>query len=208
MATRSTVTKRKEPRFRTYQPWLPVETNQRQQRESLQNDADLVAFALNAFKGTAAYNDLTVLLRDLQELQAETSESAELRRIKKINRRLTGYVFHPCVTRRAAGEKRFGVIALSSDSSFIPAPANQIAATEADAALGLVRLHAMGDLGKVRLCEVCRERWLASTHSNYRFCSKACRQQFYESQPDYHERKKKNQRKYRETLKLMGRKGE
>ena len=194
MATRSTVTKKKEPPFRTYQEWLPVKTNQRQRRESLQNDADLVAFALNAFKGNAAYNRLTALLRDLRKLQAETSESAELRRIKKINRRVTRYVFHPCVSRGGGSEGRFGVIALS-DSSFIPAPANQIAATEADAALGLVRLHAMGDLGKVRLCEVCREHWLAARHSNYRFCSKECREQFYEGKPDYHERKARNQRK-------------
>lgn len=207
MATRSTVTKRNEPWFRTYQPWLPVRTNERQLREWLQNDADLVAFALNALKGNTAYNRLTTLLRDLRKLQAETSESAELRRIKKINRHLTGYVFHPFVSRLASSKGRFGVIALS-DSSFIPAPANQLAATEADAALSLVRLHAIGDLGKVRLCEVCREHWLAARHSNYRFCSKECREKFYENQPDYHERKAKNQSKYRETLKLMGRKGE
>ena len=196
METPSAVTKKREPRFRTYQAWA-VEPTQPRQRLALQNDAEIVAFALNAFKGTAAYKHLTVLLRDLRNLQAETSESAELRRIKKINRGLTQYVFHPCVTRRAAGAKRFGVIALSSDSSFIPAPANYLAATEADAALSLVRLHVMGDLEKVRLCEVCRERWLAASHSNYRFCSKDCREKFYESQPDYLQRKARNQHQYR-----------
>jgi hypothetical protein len=105
------------------------------------------------------------------------------------------------VGRIAGCEGRFGVIALS-DSSFFPAPENQIAVTEADAALSLVRLHAMGDLGKVRLCEVCRKRWLAANHSNYRFCSKECRERFFQNEPDYHKRKAKNQQKYRENLKL------
>ena len=205
MVTRSAVTKKREPQFRTYQQWA-VEPTQPRQRQALANDAEIVAFALNAFKGTAAYKHLTALLRDLRKLQAETSESAEERRIKKINRGLTQYVFHPTVT-RGGRQGRFGVIALSA-SSFIPTPANYIATTEADAALSLVRLHVMGDLGKVRLCEVCRERWLASTHSNYRFCSKDCREGFFQSQPDYHERKRRNQSKYRETLKLMGRKKE
>ena len=97
-----------------------------------------------------------------------------MRRIKGINRRLRRYVFHPCVGLMAGYERRFDVIALS-DSGFFPGPANQLAVTEADAALSLARLNAMGDLEKVRLCEFCRERWLASTHSNYLFCSKECR---------------------------------
>jgi hypothetical protein len=187
------VTKRKEPRFRTFWPW-PVE------RGSLQSDAEIAAFALNASRGSAAYNDLTALRRNLQKLSAETAELQLVRRIKKINRALTQYVFHPTVT-RGGREGRFGVIALSA-SSFFPAPENQNAVTEADAALSLVRLHAIGELGKVRLCERCRKRWLAASHSNYRFCSKDCRELFFQSQPDYLERKAKNQQKYRENLKL------
>ena len=198
MATQSAVTQKEEPPFRKFQSW-ERDTSQRQQRLSLQSDAEIAAFALNASRGSAAYKHLTSLLRDLQELQAETSESAELRRIKKINRGLTRYLFHPAVT-RGGREGRFGVIALA-DSGFLPAPENYVGATEADAALSLVRLHVMGDLGKVRLCEVCRKRWLAATHSNYRFCSKEHREKFFQSQPDYHKRKARNQQKYRENLK-------
>ena len=194
MVTPNTVTKRKSPQFRTFQTW-PVE------RGSLREDADIAAFALNASRGTAAYNRLTSLHHDLQKLWVETAEPRQVRRIKEINHRLTRYVFHPTVT-LGSREERFGVIALS-DSSFLPAPENQIAVTEADAALSLVRLHAMGDLRKVRLCEVCRKRWLAASHSNYRFCSKQCREEFFQSQPDYHKRKAGNQRRYRENLKRM-----
>ena len=193
MKTSSAVTKRREPLLRKFQLW-PVE------RGSLREDADVAAFALNASRGSAAYKRLTVLRRDLQELQAETAEPEQLRRIKAINRRLTQYVFHPTVT-RGGREGRFGVIALSA-SSFLPAPENQIAVTEADAALSLVRLHAIGELGKVRLCETCQNRWRVAAHSNYRFCSKECRERFFQNQPDYHERKRRNQQKYRENLKL------
>ena len=73
--------------------------------------------------------------------------------------------------------------------------------TEGDVAMALVRLYADGDLGKVRLCETCHNQWRVAAHSNYRFCSKECREQFYKSQPDYHERKAKNQRQYRKNEK-------
>ncbi len=177
-----------------------VETNPRLRRLSLRNDAETVVFALNASRGNKAYDRLASLHRDLRKLRAETAESARVRRIKEINRRLRQYVFYPCVGLEAGYEGRFGVIALS-DSGFFPAPANQLAVTEADAALSLARLNAMGDLEKVRLCEVCRERWLAASHSNYRFCSKECRERFEQSKPDYHQRKARNQREYRENLK-------
>ena len=122
--------------------------------------------------------------------------------MKGINRRLAQYIFHPCVGLVAGFEGRFGITSLS-ESDFFPGPANQLACTEADAALSLARLHAMGDLGKVRLCEVCRKRWMAANHSNYRFCSKECRERFFQSQPDYHQRKARNQRRHRENLKRM-----
>ena len=201
MKTRSTVTQRKEPRFRTPQAWS-VETNPRLRRLSLGNDAEIVAFALNASRGSGAHDRLASLHRDLRKLRAETAESARVRRIKEINRRLRQYIFYPFVGLEAGYDGRFCVIAVP-DSGFFPAPANQIGITEADAALSLARLNAMGDLDKVRLCEFCRKRWLASTHSNYRFCSKECRERFEQSKPDYHQRKARNQREYRKNLKRM-----
>ena len=200
MKTSSVVTKRKEPRIRSCQSWSEVETAPRRRRLALQSDADFVAFALNASRGNAAYDRLTALLRDLKKLRAETAESARLRRIKKINRGLRQYTFHPCVGLSARNERGFDFAALS-DSGFLPLPANQLGITEGDAALILVRLNTLGDLDKLCLCEACRERWLAARHSNYRFCSRECRERFFQSQPDYHQRKARNQRKYREILK-------
>lgn len=200
MTTSRAVTHKKEPRFRIPQSWA-VESDPQLRGLSLRNDAAIAAFALNTSRGNGAYDRLASLHRDLRKLRAETAELARVRRIKEINRRLRQYVFHPCVALMAGYEGRFGIVALAADS-FIPASADQLAITEADAALSLARLNAMGDLEKVRLCEVCRERWLAATKSNYRFCSKECREKFYESQPDYHQRKAKNQRKYRVNLQL------
>ena len=73
--------------------------------------------------------------------------------------------------------------------------------SEADAVISLVRLAESGDLGKVRLCEMCKERWRVAAKRNYRFCSDQCREAFYAKAPDYHSRKAANQRKYREGLK-------
>jgi hypothetical protein len=74
---------------------------------------------------------------------------------------------------------------------------------EADAVMSLVRLAETGDLGKVRLCETCKERWRFAAKRNYRFCSDQCRESFYAKSPDYHSRKAANQRRYRENLKRM-----
>src|SRR6266581_3478633 len=73
--------------------------------------------------------------------------------------------------------------------------------SEADAALSLVRLAETGELGKVRLCEMCKERWRVAAKRSYRFCSDRCREDFYAKAPDYHGRKAANQRRYRENLK-------
>lgn len=73
--------------------------------------------------------------------------------------------------------------------------------SEADAVMSLVRLAETGDLERVRLCEMCKERWRFAAKRNYRFCSDQCREVFYAKSADYHSRKAANQRKYRENLK-------
>jgi hypothetical protein len=124
------------------------------------------------------------------------------RRYHEISDRLARYVCRPGIAYTAVGgECRSGVVALPRHNVTV-IRTGSFPITESDAALALVRLHATGDLSKVRLCETCGKRWRVAAHSNYRFCSKECREKFYESQPDYLERKKKNQRKYRNNLKL------
>jgi len=125
------------------------------------------------------------------------------KRHHEISERLARYVFRPGIANTAVGgECRSGVVALPRRNVAV-IRTGSFPITEADCALALVRLHATGDLHKVRLCETCRKCWRVAAHRNYRFCGKECRAQFYESQPDYHERKAKNQRKYRENLKRM-----
>jgi hypothetical protein len=75
--------------------------------------------------------------------------------------------------------------------------------SEADAVISLVRLAETGDLGKVRLCEMCKERWRVAAKRSYRFCSDECRETFYAKAPDYHSRKAANQRRYRESVKRI-----
>jgi hypothetical protein len=65
----------------------------------------------------------------------------------------------------------------------------------------LCRLAANRELYKVRLCEMCGERWRVSERKMDRFCCQKCREAFYAQSPEFHERKAKNQRKYRDGLK-------
>jgi len=236
MKTQSAVTpaKQKQPvRGRLFYP----DPRKGARQESFKDDAPLAAFCLNACMGTAAYERLTALRRDLEEFRAETVEQRQVltvldkeiqapagagverrnelaahngrlmgsldKRHFEISERLARYVFRPGIAYTAVGgECRSGVTALPRRNVAV-IRTGSFPITEADAALALVRLHATGDLHKVRLCETCHKRWRVAAHSNYRFCSKECREQFYETQPDFHERKAKNQRKYRENLKNM-----
>jgi hypothetical protein len=69
--------------------------------------------------------------------------------------------------------------------------------SEGDAVLALVRLHLANEGHKVTLCEECRKRWRVVAKSHYRFCSDRCRGNYYAKSPDYHDRKAKNQARYR-----------
>ena len=203
MTTSRAVTKKKEPRFRTFQAWA-AENNQRQQQRSLRNDARC-RFGPQSKHGECRLRGLVSLHRDLRKLQAETAEPRWCAASRESIATSGGMSFT-----HALGGLPFPRAPLAQKGeSLLPSPTptlsllgKPIGVTEADAALSLVRLSAVGDLEKVRLCEVCRERWLAATHRNYRFCSKECRERFYETQPDYHQRKAKNQRKYRVNLQL------
>ena len=73
--------------------------------------------------------------------------------------------------------------------------------SEADVIMALLRLASVGDLRKIRLCKNCKERWVFAAKRSYLFCSDKCREMFYVKSPDYHDRKARNQRKYRRQLK-------
>jgi hypothetical protein len=147
--------------------------------------------------------------------QARFAELTE--QIKKtgrsVNEALRKYKFHPQV----AYVRRPGDVSVLQNvwaGEMVPTRRwfevriNGSVISEPYAVLALVRLDLTGELHKVRLCEMCRLRWRVVAKSHYRFCSDKCREEFYANQPDYHQRKRRNQQRYRETLKKLGRKGE
>jgi hypothetical protein len=185
-------------------------------------DAAFAVYYLNVCKGTAVHERLTSLHRDRLEFRAKASEQQQTRRgflnvelMVWLNRRhgeisegLARYHFRPGISGYSAvgGECRSSLVAIPSRKN-PQISGGSFPITEGDVAMALVRLYADGDLGKVRLCETCHNQWRVAAHSNYRFCSPECREQFYKSQPDYHERKAKNQAKLRKTKKEMRAKG-
>lgn len=185
-------------------------------------DVAFVVYCLNVCKGTDAYKRLTVLHRDLVEFRAKAIEQQQSRRgflnvelmawlgrrHGEISEGLSRYHLRPGISSYSAvgGECRSSLVAIPGRKN-PQIRGGSFPITEGDVAMALVRLYADGDLGKVRLCETCHNQWRVAAHSNYRFCSKECREQFYKSQPDYHERKRKNQRQHRKNLKEMRAKG-
>jgi hypothetical protein len=181
-------------------------------------DAAFAVYCLNACKGTNAYERLTLLHRDLVEFRAKAIEQQQTRRgflnvelmawldrrHREISEGLSRYHFRPGISGYSAvgGECRSSLVSITSRKN-PEIGGGSFPITEGDVAMALVRLYADGDIGKVRLCETCHNQWRVAAHSNYRFCSKECREQFYKSQPDYHERKRKNQEQHRKRLKRM-----
>jgi len=118
-----------------------------------------------------------------------------------LNMALENYIFRPRATYVILGRGWiFGMVPDENKRWFQMHIGNETI-SEADAVISLVRLAETGDLGRVRLCEMCKERWRVAAKRNYRFCSDQCREAFYAKAPDYHSRKAANQRKYRENLK-------
>ncbi|MGH9727511.1 MAG: hypothetical protein ACRD4V_02835 [Candidatus Acidiferrales bacterium] len=118
-----------------------------------------------------------------------------------VNQSLYRYIFRPRLTYFIHAELWMGGMVPDARSEWFEVPLNGFRVSEADAVLALVRLDLTGELGKVRVCEMCHRRWCVAGRSHYRFCSKGCREAWYESQPDYHERKARNARRYRQLEK-------
>jgi len=116
--------------------------------------------------------------------------------------RLAKYVFRPCVSyTMTSDEWRIGLVPDANRRSF-QTKIGRFTVTEADAVMSLVRLDASGELNKVKLCEMCQVKWRVALGPTIRFCpGNVCRDAFYAKSPGYHERKKKNQEKYRQGLK-------
>jgi hypothetical protein len=74
---------------------------------------------------------------------------------------------------------------------------------EGDAVLAALRLAEGRLLNRVRLCELCSDRWLFAKHRNYRFCNAACRETYYTRTPEYRESKKRQMREYRKNQRIL-----
>ena len=77
-----------------------------------------------------------------------------------------------------------------SDESF------DVLVNESTVIAALCRLAANRELHKVRLCEMCGERWRVSERKIDKFCSQKCREAFYAKSDEYRERKATNQRNF------------
>jgi hypothetical protein len=180
----------------------------------------------NASVGTASHERAVAIRRELEVLPSEfganagafvyclPSELSERRRVwpkeklrvqldkrhTALNEILEQYVFRPRATCAIFGGWIFGMVP-DDNKRWFQMTIGDETISEADVVMSLVRLAESRDLKKVRLCEMCKRRWLVAARRNYRFCSDPCREDFYAKAPDYHGRKAANQRKYRENLK-------
>jgi hypothetical protein len=239
MATRSTVTDRREKSSRTAADSQPIPRrsppSEREARQVTHGDADKVVQWLNASKGTASHERVVAIRQELEELPSEFATHAdayvhsfprhllhgdpprerrrdwpkEKLRVQRrlgnrhaaLNEALEEYVFHPRATCVILGGRWIFGMVPDESKRWYRMTIGQETISEADAVISLVRLAETGDLQKIRLCEMCKECWRVAAKRNYRFCSDQCREDFYASAPDYHNRKAANQRKYRENLK-------
>ena len=91
-----------------------------------------------------------------------------------VNEALCRYAFRPRVTYFVASEIwRGGMVPDDNSRWFQMRMDHQTTISEADAVLSLVRLDLAGEIEKVALCQVCRNRWYVQAKRNYRFCGSA-----------------------------------
>jgi len=127
----------------------------------------------------------------------------------EVNESLHRYAFRPRVTYFVVSEIwRGGMVPDEVGGMFALKLNNQTTISEADSVLSLVRLHLVGELGTVALCEMCKVRWFARVKKHYRFCPDGgCREKSYGEDPKFRRRKAANQRRYRQNKKLALQRG-
>jgi hypothetical protein len=141
-----------------------------------------------------------------QNLAMEFLEQREQfrKRHNAFNERLAKYRFVPALAYDlATGIWRFATIPKSKQGPEvkIPQESGDLVINEVDVIAALARLAANRELHKVRQCEYCHEAWRVSEREMDRFCSKKCRAAFEKAKPGFLERKRKNQKNWREKAK-------
>lgn len=72
--------------------------------------------------------------------------------------------------------------------------------SEGDAVLAILRLAQRGLLDRVRPCPTCLQTWVYAKHTNYKFCSTKCRENYYTKTDEYRAKKADQMRQYRDRL--------
>jgi hypothetical protein len=129
---------------------------------------------------------------------------AEMERLHSaLNRALYRYTFRPRLTYLVPYAMwSGGMVPDHKKGWFQIEVGRETTISEADAVLSLVRLDLTGEIQKVRLCEHCSQRWFVA-RKNFHFCSgNGCREASYAKDPKYLGRKAKNQKAYRERMKV------
>jgi hypothetical protein len=122
------------------------------------------------------------------------------RQQREINEALSRYIFRPTLTYEIITDTRGQ--GLIPDQRGFRMQVGESTLLEADVVISLVRLYRADELFRVRLCIMCKKRWLVASKSHYQFCSGECREAYYTNSPDYNERRAKIQREYRKRLKF------
>ena len=88
-----------------------------------------------------------------------------------LNEALKKYVFRPRVTYIIAGHAWIFGMVPDENRRWFRMRIGDETISEADAVISLVRLAETGELGKIRLCDMCKECWRVAAKSHYRLCS-------------------------------------
>lgn len=121
---------------------------------------------------------------------------------EKVNQTLARYVFRPAVGYTVITETRSGGLTPDVAEWMFRSTVGEWELLEADAAMSAVRLYLSGELARVHLCDFCRSEWHVRAKSHYRYHSEECRNSAYAQSPQYLARKRANQKRYRQTVKL------
>lgn len=168
-------------------------------------DALIAVEWLNATKGTAERESVLGFRTHLEYLRrmADTGRAGEAEfrlRHNHVNDLLSHYSFNPILTYDMdSGAWGYNAVPKKTRGRTVEVTHQgvtvQVCAATVVAALA--RLAAHGELCKLRLCEWCKENWRVSERECDRFCSKQCSDAHYQTRPEFNDRRKKIQKRYR-----------
>jgi len=199
--------------------WLNATTGSASHRRVLgiRQELQELGEMLDSLQGSRRERKSAKQLLTSEEMLADHNQAMEYlekreqfrKRHNAFNELLSQYRFVPALAYDLeTGIWRFATIPKTRQGREIKIPqeTGDLVVNEVTVIAALARLAARRELRKVRLCEQCHKRWRISEREIDRFCSQNCRGEFYKSQPDFLERKQKNQREYRDREKIKSRK--